>query len=129
MLKELGLPLKKKENFIKNRNPLLNFREMNIEEKNEIIKLNPSYGKIVCRCELVTEGEIITAIKTNPKPLDLDGVKRRTRSQMGRCQGGFCSPYIIKLLSQELGVPVNEITKKGNNSFIISGNTKEENYD
>ncbi|MBO5726665.1 MAG: (2Fe-2S)-binding protein, partial [Clostridia bacterium] len=77
------------------------------------------------RCEMVTEGEILEAIKTNPKPQDLDGVKRRTRAQMGRCQGGFCMPYIIELLSKELGIPYDKVTKSGKNSIINVGLTKE----
>ena len=91
-----------------------------------MIRKDPAYGRIVCRCEGVTEGEILAAIRTNPKPLDLDGVKRRTRAQMGRCQGGFCSPYIMRLLSAELGIPMEEITKSGGNSKIIVGKIKEE---
>ena len=74
------------------RKPQHAFREASIEEKNEMIRKDCSYGKIVCRCEMVTEGEILAAIRTNPGARDLDGVKRRTRAQMGRCQGGFCGP-------------------------------------
>ena len=74
---------------------------------------------------MVTEGEILEAIRTNPKPRDLDGVKRRTRAQMGRCQGGFCMPYIVELLSKELDVPYTEVTKFGGNSTINLDLTKE----
>ena len=81
-----------------------------MEEKNEIIKKDPSYGKIICRCEQVTEGEILRAIRENPPAKDIDGVKRRTRSGMGRCQGGFCQPFVAELLAKEKGidVPFNE---------------------
>ena len=96
-----------------------------MEDKNEMIKQNPAYGKIVCRCEEVTEGEILDAIRRNPKARDLDGVKRRTRAQMGRCQGGFCSPYIIELLSKELGIPYEDVTKFGGDSVINVKKTKE----
>ena len=99
---------------------------LEIVEKNAIIKENPSFGKIICRCETVTEGEILEAIRTNPKPSDLDGVKRRTRAQMGRCQGGFCSPYITELLAREMNIPQEEVTKSGKGSYILSGRTKEE---
>ncbi|MBR2500353.1 MAG: (2Fe-2S)-binding protein, partial [Clostridia bacterium] len=116
----------KKESFNPIRKPMHSFREASIEEKNKIIKENKSFGKIVCRCESVTEGEIIEAIRTNPKPSDLDGVKRRTRAQMGRCQGGFCTPYIINLLAKELNLPAEEITKNGTKSNVLSGKTKEE---
>ena len=101
------------------------FREASIEEKNRIIKENPSFGKIICRCETVSEGEILEAIRTNPKPTDLDGVKRRTRAQMGRCQGGFCMPYITEILAKEMNVPFESITKSGGKSLINVSKTKE----
>lgn len=125
LLKSEGLDLTKKENPKKTRKSMHAFREASIEEKNKMIKENPSYGKIVCRCEGVTEGEIIDAIRTAPGAKDLDGVKRRTRSQMGRCQGGFCSPYIVELLSKELNLPYEKITKFGGASNIVVGKTKE----
>lgn len=125
MLKEAGYELTKNENFNPIRKPMHYFKEASIEEKNEIIKKDKSFGRVICRCETVTEGEILEAIRTNPKPTDLDGVKRRTRAQMGRCQGGFCSPYIINLLSKELNIPVCEITKSGKSSYITVSKTKE----
>ncbi len=127
ILKEQGVVLKEKENYNPIRKPMHKFREASIEEKNEIIKKDKTFGRIICRCEGVTEGEILEAIRTNPKPSDLDGVKRRTRAQMGRCQGGFCSPYIINLLAEELGVSCEKITKSGKGSELITGKTKEEN--
>lgn len=126
MLKSQGVVLEEKENYISKRRAMHYFREASIEEKNEIIKKDKAYGRIICRCEGVTEGEIKEAIRTNPRPCDLDGVKRRTRAQMGRCQGGFCSPYIIKLLAKELGVTCEKITKNGGASQLITGKTKEE---
>ena len=101
------------------------FRQMSIQEKNEIIRENPAYGRVVCRCEGITEGEILAAIRTNPPARDLDGVKRRTRAQMGRCQGGFCGPYITELLANELQIPYECVTKFGGNSYINVGKTKE----
>ena len=98
------------------------FKELPLEEKNEIIKENPAYGRIICRCETVTEGEILEAMAKNPKPVDLDGVKRRTRAQMGRCQGGFCSPYIMKLLAQNGNLATVNKTGKG---YLVTGKTKE----
>lgn len=124
LLEEQGVEMVEKQNHISTRKSAHFFKELSIEEKNQIIKQDKSFGKIICRCEVVTEGEILSAIRSNPKPLDLDGVKRRTRAQMGRCQGGFCSPYIIGLLAKEMGVPVEEITKKGGNSTLITGKTK-----
>lgn len=126
ILSKEGLELNKKESFNPEREAMHAFREMTIEEKNNVIKTDKSYGKIVCRCEGVTEGEILKAIRTNPKPTDLDGVKRRTRAQMGRCQGGFCSPYITELLAREMNVPQEEVTKSGKGSYILSGKTKED---
>lgn len=125
LLKESGLTLEKKKNPITTRKSMHAFRDATREEKNHMIKQNPAYGRIVCRCEGVTEGEILDAIRINPKATDLDGVKRRTRAQMGRCQGGFCSPYIIELLSKELNLPYEKITKFGGKSYVATGKTKE----
>ncbi len=126
MLKEQGLLLEENPDYNPIRKPAHAFREASMEEKNRMIQKNPSYGKIVCRCETITEGEILDAIRTNPKARDLDGVKRRTRAQMGRCQGGFCGPYITELLAKELGIPYEEVTKFGGDSRINVGKTKEE---
>ena len=124
MLIEQGFKLEKDKNFNPIRKPMHYFREASIEEKNKIIAKDPAFGKIVCRCETVTEGEILEAIRTNPRPTDLDGVKRRTRAQMGRCQGGFCMPYIVELLAKENGVPYEHVTKFGKKSTINVGRTK-----
>lgn len=129
MLENQGLELKKDENYNPYRKPMHYFREASIEEKNEIIKKDKAFGRVICRCETVTEGEILEAIRTNPKARDLDGVKRRTRAQMGRCQGGFCMPYVTELLARELNIPYEEVTKFGGNSFINTGKTKEANND
>ena len=125
LLAEQGLELKEKADYNPIREAMHHFREASMEEKNEIIKKDKSYGKIVCRCEGVTEGEILAAIRQNPKALDLDGVKRRTRAQMGRCQGGFCSPYIVELLAREHGMAYEQVTKSGRDSYINVGKTKE----
>ena len=101
-------------------------REMNDEEKNAYIQKNPDYGKIVCRCETVSEGEIRAAIRQNPPAWDLDGVKRRTRSGMGRCQGGFCAPYVMALLAEEHNVPMETITKYGGTSTMLVGRIGED---
>ena len=118
------LPLKEKANFISKRKPDYFFNNLSDAEKNEIIKKDGRYGKIVCRCEKITEGEIVRAIKENPPAKDIDAVKRRTRAGMGRCQGGFCQPYVAEILSRELGVSLEEVTKKGNNSELLTGRTK-----
>ena len=117
--------LEKNPAFVSERRSMHYFEELSPDEKNEIIKNVPEYAKIVCRCELVTEGEILDAIRTNPRPTTIDGVKRRTRATMGRCQGGFCSPRIVELLAEELCVSPLEITKRGGESYINVGVTKE----
>lgn len=124
ILKGLGMQCREKAEYNPIRKPAHAFREASIEEKNEIIKKNPAYGKIICRCETVTEGEILEAIRTNPKPRDLDGIKRRTRAQMGRCQGGFCGPQIVEMLANELCIAYEEVTKFGGNSVMNIGKTK-----
>ncbi|MDD4743272.1 MAG: (2Fe-2S)-binding protein, partial [Eubacteriales bacterium] len=80
-----------------------------------------AYGRIICRCESVPEAEILEAIRRPLGATTLDGVKRRARAGMGRCQGGFCAPRVLELLSRELGVPQTELTKFGGASRILSG--------
>lgn len=126
ILKDCGLKLTENKKFNPIRKPNHFFKDADVEQKNNIIKQDPSYGKIVCRCESVTEGEIIYAIRTNPGAHDVDGIKRRTRSGMGRCQGGFCLPYVCEILSRELNIPFASVTKCGKNSPIVTGNTKED---
>ncbi len=126
MLKEQGVELKENKNYNPIRKPAHYFREASLEEKKEIIKKDRSFGRIICRCETVSEGEILEAIRNNPPARDLDGVKRRTRAQMGRCQGGFCVPYITEILSRELGITYEKVTKNGGNSTLNIGKTKEE---
>jgi len=121
ILKNEGLELAEKDNWNPNRRNLRAFAEMNDEEKDAVIQRDPSYGKIVCRCEEISEGEILDAIRMNPAALDMDGVKRRTRSGMGRCQGGFCSPYVMELISRELGIPMEQVTKNGGESRMVMG--------
>lgn len=119
LLQNAGLPLEKKADYNPIRQASHAFREGTIEQKNAIIQKDPSYGRIICRCEGVSEGEILAAIRQNPRPRDLDGVKRRTRAQMGRCQGGFCSPYIVEMLAKEWEMPIELVTKFGKNSTVI----------
>ena len=125
LLRDGGLVLIEKEAFCPTRRSLHWFSELSREEKNAMIKERPEYAHVVCRCETVTEGEIIDAIRANPKPRDVDGVKRRTRSGMGRCQGGFCAPYVVELLARENGCGYDEITKFGGGSVMNKGKTKE----
>lgn len=116
--------LEAKDGFIETREEPVRFRHLNDEQRAELIKKNSAYGRIVCRCETITEGEIIDAIKAPAGARDVDGVKRRTRAGMGRCQGGFCGSKVVEILARELGVPMNEITKFGGDSKIIYERTK-----
>lgn len=118
------LSAKEKSSFNPNRQRDTFFKDMSLEEKNEYIKAHPEFGHTICRCESVTEGEILHALRTNPKARDLDGIKRRTRAQMGRCQGGFCSPYITMIIAKELGIDPLEVTKMGKGSNILVSTTK-----
>ena len=100
--------------------------ELSPQEQEQLIKEHPEYGRIICRCETITEGEIIDAIRRPVGARSLDGVKRRTRAGMGRCQGGFCSPRVMEIISRETGLPFDEITKSGGDSKILKGRTKDE---
>ena len=107
------------------RKGILDPKKLSLQERNELIRRQPAYGQIVCRCESVTEGEILDAIHRPLGARSLDGVKRRVRAGMGRCQGGFCSPRVMDILSHELGLPLEEITKSGGDSRIVLERTKE----
>ena len=119
-----SLPLVKNEKFDGKRKADYFFKDLSLEEKNEIIKKDPSYGKIVCRCEQITEGEILRAIRENPPAKNIDAVKRRTRTGMGRCQGGFCQPYVAELIAQEQNIPFEKVTKNGTGSELVMGVSK-----
>ena len=119
------LGLEEKENFISKRKGILRPASLSFEERNALIRENPAYGNIICRCEMVTEGEIREAIRRPLGAKSLDGVKRRTRAGMGRCQSGFCSPKAMEILAQELGVDLAEITKAGEGSNLICGTNKD----
>ena len=119
------LKLTEKENFIPTRKGILNPAGMTIEERNALIRENPAYGQIICRCESISEGEILDAIHRPLGARSLDGVKRRVRAGMGRCQGGFCAPRVMEILARELGIPETEVTKAGPGSELLVGKTKE----
>ena len=118
------ITLKKKENFNPNRIPDNFFEIMSVEEKNAVIKENKAYGRIICRCEQITEGEIVRAVTVNPRATTIDAVKRRTRAGMGRCQGGFCQPQVAEIIARELNIPLEKVTKSGKNSELLIGRTK-----
>ena len=117
--------LEKKEDFISTRKGILDPNTLSKEERAELIKKNPAYGNIICRCEMITEGEIIDAIRRPLGARSLDGVKRRTRAGMGRCQAGFCSPRTMEILARECGVSMSDITKSGGDSRLVVGTNKD----
>ncbi len=101
------------------------FRSMSNDARQAAIAQNPAYGRIICRCEQISEAEIRAAIRRPLGATTLDGVKRRTRAGMGRCQGGFCTPKVLEILSEELNVPQLELTKFGGKSRILLGRVGE----
>lgn len=115
----------KKKDFNPIRKGIPKFRELSNEEKNKLIKSRAEYGRVVCRCEIVTEGEIIDAIRRPLGAKTLDGIKRRTRAGTGRCQAGFCMTKTVEILARELGIGVEDVTKFGGNSKLLVGKNKD----
>ena len=111
--------------FVGTRQGILDPDTLTKEERAELIRKDPAYGNIICRCEMVTEGEILDAIHRPLGARSLDGIKRRTRAGMGRCQAGFCTPRSMELLHRELGIPMTEITKTGGRSQLVVGFNKD----
>ena len=122
ILGQEGLKLALKEDYQPSRR-WVRFRELSAEQKDELVKKDKRYGNIVCRCETVTEKEVIEAIRRGARTLD--GLKFRTRAGMGRCQGGFCTPKVMKILAKELNIPLEEVTKRGDKSNILWGKSKQ----
>ena len=110
-----------KKDFQETRKDIPNIASMDQAEAAALIAENPAYGTIICRCEKVTEGEIIDAIRRPLGARSLDGIKRRTRAGMGRCQAGFCSTKVMDILARELGIPLEEVTKAGGASRMLTG--------
>ena len=119
-LKEAGMELERKPGWKRTRKGIIRFAEKTIEEKDALIAQDPLYGNIICRCEQVTESEILQAIHRPVGAKTLDAVKRRVRAGMGRCQGGFCSPHVIEIIARELGIPEEEVRKRGEKAFMLS---------
>lgn len=120
LLKEKGVVSELKENIIKRR-PYIKMSELSLDEQNELIRQDPAYGRIVCRCECISEGEIVDAVRRNAGARTVDGVKKRVRAGMGRCQGSFCLPNVLRIISRELGIKQTELTKSGGDSIILTG--------
>ncbi len=124
ILKGCGLALEKKESFTDERH-VVRFKELSMEEKAEIIKKDPRYGRIICRCETITEGEIVAALRSPITPVTVDGIKKRCNAGMGRCQGGFCGPRVQEIISRELNIKMEDIELNTKGSYILTGETKE----
>ena len=123
LLEKQGLVLKRRRGFVDERPPVVRLAELDDEEKRRVIEENPLYGNIICRCETVSEGEIVDALRRPIVPRSIDAIKRRCRAGMGRCQGGFCSPRVHEIISRELGVPMEDVMLDKQGSYIITGRT------
>lgn len=124
MLSQEGLKVDKKPGFISKRIRTKTFIEMDENEKAAALRENPLFGRVICRCEHVTEGDIIGAIRGPLGARTVDGIKRRLRAGMGRCQGGFCMPRVVEILARELNIKTEEVLKAGEGSYILTGRTK-----
>ena len=118
------IPCEDNPDFDPVRKAIPNFRESDWETRERLIREDPRYGRIVCRCETVTEAEIAAALHRPLPARTLDAIKRRTRAGMGRCQGGFCTTRLMEIIEAELGIPIVEQTKKGGASKIVTGRIK-----
>lgn len=123
ILKNAGCKLEKNPNF-NGRREQIHFMELSSNEKAELIKKNPQYGKIICRCESITEGEIVDAIHRSFGVLSIDGIKRRCRPGMGRCQGGFCGPRVQEIIAREYNISIDDVVLDKSGSYILFGKTK-----
>ena len=123
-LRITGLVMDEKAQFDPYRKHIPVFRTMTAEERRRAIAENPLYGRVICRCENVTEAEIVEAVRRGARTVD--GVKRRTRAGMGRCQGGFCTPRVMEIIAREAEIPEEAITKSGGNSYMVAGKTRGE---
>ena len=125
MLREKGCTVKRNEDFNPVRKPIPVLREMSDEERNEYIKKNPDYGEIVCRCEEISKGEILDALRSPICVPTVDGIKKRVRPGMGRCQGGFCSPIVTQIIADFMNEKLSDVRKSSDKSVIVYGDTKE----
>lgn len=124
LLARAGLDLSEKEAFVDERH-VVRFRALSPEEKNRLIRRDPCYGRVICRCETVTEGEIVAALHSPIPPCSVNGVKRRCNAGMGRCQGGFCGPRVVELIAREAGVDPTRVLMDQEGTWILAGETKQ----
>jgi len=111
----------KKANFVEKREVVPLFKTLPLDKQNELIKINPAYGSIICRCEQITEGDIVNTIQSPMGACTLDGLKFKSRAGSGRCQAGFCTPNLIEILAREKGIRPELVTKRGGTSYILGG--------
>lgn len=116
--------LRPKAEFVATRKGIPCFRDADAQTRESLVKENPLYAHVVCRCETVTEAEVVEAIRRTPGARDIDGIKRRVRAGLGRCQAGFCGMRIPGILARELGISIDDVTKKGKGSELLNGHTK-----
>lgn len=124
LLQKEGLHTEEKSSWDGTRRKI-RFKELTAEEKNRMIRENPAYGRVICRCETITEGEILDALHSPIPPCSIDGVKRRAGNGMGRCQGGFCGPRVLDIMAREYHVAPEEILQDVDGSYILIGETKQ----
>ena len=110
----------KNEGFMSQRHSMPLFHTLSLQEQNDLIELNPAYGNVVCRCEQITEGDVLNSIRAPFGAKTLDGLKFKSRAGSGRCQGGFCAPHLIDLLARERGIAVTDVTKRGGASYVLA---------
>ena len=120
-----ALELEKKEEYVDTRKGVTRVNELTFEERKELIKEKPEFGNIVCRCEGISEGEILEAIHRPLGATTIDGIKRRTRAGMGRCQAGFCLPKTMEILARERKMELKDVRKTSGVSTYVTGNNKE----
>ena len=123
LLAEMGVTLTEKPDWDGKRSQV-RFKELSAEEKAALVARDPRYGRVICRCETITEGEILDAIHSPIPPCSVDGVKRRAGAGMGRCQGGFCGPRVLDILSRELKCSPLDILQDGDGTVILTAETK-----
>jgi len=120
----VGITLTENENFNGKRRPSIHFMDLSEQEQKKLIEKDPRFGRIICRCEYITEGEIVDVINRKAGATTLDGVKRRARPGSGRCQGGFCAPRVMEILARELDVDMKDVLKDGKGSYVLTKKTK-----